>query len=123
MSRAYYNCKNISNASCGTNVVKVHQAYYYCNNISGNSYFYSNRINNASYCFGNRYSEAYEGTTKRVNLFIPRYGYNSSHNTFYTFINNCNSQYIFGGQVTWTYNSSNTCYYNTYFNFYIYPTL
>ena len=116
MCNTYYNCWNLTGSPvCGPNVTNMYYTYYKCANLSGNGYFYSNRIGNMGYCFTNR------NTSRRLNLYVPSTGYNSTHNT----LNRClytNSYSLVGNTITWTNSmATNGCHYNTQYNIYIYP--
>lgn len=116
MNTAYSNCYNLTGSPvCGSNVISMYDTYSYCTNLGTNGYFYSNRINNAYMCFYER------NTSRRLNLYVPSIGRNSTYNT----LNTClisNNKSLVGSSITWTNNmTTNGYYYNASYNIYIYP--
>ena len=111
MSGAYSSCYNLTGSPvCGENVTSMYMTYYNCYNLTGNAYFYSANISDMGSCFHAR------PTTKRLNLYLPA---NSTSLTT-ALINNNYS--MTGFSTTWTNDMvANKCYYNTYYNIYIYP--
>ena len=116
MSWIYYNCFNLTGSPvCGNNVTSMSSAYEGCYNIAPNAYFYSNKVNKADSCFGNRTSY------NRINVYVPIVGANTTHNTLSTFLYN-DAYSIVGSSIEWTNDmNTNSCYYNTTQNIYIYP--
>ena len=116
MSYTYYNCFNLTGSPvCGNNVTNINSAYEGCYNIAPNAYFYSNKVKGADSCFGNRASY------NRINVYVPIVGANTTHNTLSTFLYN-NAYSIVGSSIEWTNDmNTNSCYYNTTQNIYIYP--
>jgi hypothetical protein len=86
---------------------------YNCKNISGHVFIYSNKITAAGSSFYNR------NNSQMLNIYVPTTGSTlaSCINTTSTITTGSN------GTVTWTNDMDVTgCYYNTYYNIYIYPT-
>jgi hypothetical protein len=111
MGWAYQNCRNLTGPIIiGSNVTDMHNAYYNCTNISGHAFIYSNKITKAFNSFYDR------SNSQMLNIYVPTTG-----STLTTCIDT--SSTITNGSVSWTNDMSvNGCYYNTYYNIYIYPT-
>jgi hypothetical protein len=109
MRWAYDGCTNLTGSPvCGEKVEQMGSAYARCENLSSNGYFYSKNVKSALGCFTRT-------STKRLNLYVPA---NSA--TMTTMLNTTSS--ITGSYMTWTDDmTTNGCYYNTYYNIYIYP--
>lgn len=112
MYQTYYGCRNLTGtAVCGSNCTTMDRAYSGCCNIYGNGYFYSNKINSVANIFYNR------NTLNRFNLYLPSTGISLN-----TFITKTGKNSPVGSTLTWTNDMENSgCYYNTQYNFYIYP--
>ena len=116
MGNAYYDCRNLTGPLvAGPNVINFCQTYYNCRNIGSNGYIYSSRINNAYECLYNK------DISRRLNIYMPDTGYNSTHNTLSRFLATGHGTTIVKGSITWTNDTINGCYYNTAYNIYIYP--
>jgi hypothetical protein len=113
MAYAYGYCTNLTGpAICGANTQTVASAFRNCTNIGSNAYFFSNRINNATGCFAGK------NNSRRINVYVPTTGYNSTHNTLKTCLYT-NTMSLVANTITWTQSGSN--YYNTAYNIYICP--
>ena len=116
MNMAYCNCTNLTGPSVvNKNVQILHQTFKDCINLHGNLYVASNKVNDAAYCFNGR------NYNNKLNIYIPTNGYSETINSLNTFLATSGSVSIVGADISWEYNSSNKCYYNTYHNTYIYP--
>jgi hypothetical protein len=109
MRSTYHNCRNLTTAVCGPNVISMASAYGYCSNLQGNVYFYSDNIANISHCFEGR------GGENRLNL------YTTENSTTYKQLKITDYYSIVAHNITWNYNTTSKCYYNTTDNIYIYP--
>ena len=111
MSNTYYNCYRLTGSpACGNNVTNMSYTYYNCYNLMGNAYFYSASVTNVRNCFGNR------NKSNRLNI------YTINQSTTMNTLRYNNSKSIVGTDIRWTNDISvNKCYYNTYYNIYIYP--
>lgn len=83
-------------------------AYSGCTNLTS-AYFYSNNVDNARGCFANR-------SRGLLNIYV-----HSNTNTLNTIRFSANNT-IVNKVISWTNDmTNNSCYYNTYYNIYIYP--
>ena len=114
MRQAYINCSNLTGPTIiGPNVTDMGLVCYNCKNIRGHVLIYSNKITSAGNSFYNR------SNSQMLNIYVPTTGSTlaSCINTSSTITTGSN------GSVSWTNDMSvNGCYYNTYYNIYIYPT-
>ena len=112
---AYKNCYNLNGFGIiGPNVTCADNAYANCSNLQSNAYVFSNMIisNGMNNCF-------LKDDSKRMNVFIPDIGFNSTYNTIAACRMTTNS--IVGGTIAvWT-NGANNSFYNATRNIYIYP--
>lgn len=105
LAYAFYYCINITNTgNIGTNVTNMSHAFYGCNKFTNsiNVYVYSPNVTNALNCFYGKYANRY------INVYVP-----ANSTTLNTFIKNTAAESIYGKDVTWNHNASNSCYYNT----------
>lgn len=109
MNSAYLSCTNLTGPPvCGPNVTNMYGTYIGCpNSVQGTSYFYSPNVENALRCFYGK------NNSLRFNVHVP---VNST--TLNTFLIS-NSKSIVGANITWT--NTDSYYYNTAYNIYIYP--
>jgi hypothetical protein len=116
MTYAYYNCQKLTGPSIvNKNVQNLYSTFKDCINLQGNLYVASNKVNRADYCFNGRSMD------NRLNIYIPTNGHSETANSLNTFLIAKGSTSIVGTNISWEYDSSNKCYYNTYCNIYIYP--
>jgi hypothetical protein len=110
MSETYYNCRNLTgNPVCGNNVTHMYGTYWNCINITGSLYMYSHNVSNMYRCFHGK------DKSRILNIYVLE---NSIS------LNTClKGDMVQDGYVAkWTDDlSTNGCYYNTYWNIYIYP--
>ena len=87
----------------------MRETYGNCINLNSNVYFYSPNINGVVKCFYNW------PTNKYLNIYLP------TNSTSLTTCLTNNSSSLIGQEITWTNDTENSRYYNTQYNFYIYP--
>jgi hypothetical protein len=111
LGEAYFNCTNLTGSPvCGLGVDTMDHAYWNCYNLFGNSYLYSLHVSNMRACFYGR------NISNRLNLYVP-----ANSTTLNTCLYNDYHSMI-GTSITWTDDIiTNSYYYNTQYNIYIYP--
>ena len=110
MQRTYDNCYNLTGpAIFGPNVINAIYTYDNCHNLSNCAFVLSTNVSNAAGCLYN--------INKRIDIYVP-----DNSNTLNTFIRTNRYNTITGFDTTWVNDyATNKCYYNTYYNRYIYP--
>ena len=133
MAYTYRNCENLTGSPvCGDKVTNMYRTYEYCNNLTGpaivgpnvtnTSYTYDNcyNLSDSAFVLSNNIDDArgcFANINKRINIYVP-----DNSKTLNTFIETNRYGAITCHDTTWINNyATNKCYYNTYYNKYIYP--